>query len=185
MNELDLWDLQQQFEKGGILLCFNGPLSQSIIEELGSALRQYVGESAAGEGKVYDVFSVYIEQSQNIQNYAARKRAECAERTVIPYNSAILVIGRYDDQHYLVASGNMVDLSDVDPLTKRIDELNLLNHQQLKELYSMQRKRPRAAGSATAGLGLIDMARKSSRPMQYRIRKTGSETAYFCLTAII
>ena len=183
MNGLDLWDLRQKLDEANILICFNGPLSQSIIEQLGVAVKRYLEAETHNAGRLYDVFAVYIEQSQNIQNYTATKVASPAEAQ--RYDNATIAIGRLDGDHYLVTSGNPVAKSDLPPLTALLDALAKLDAEGLKACYREQRRRPREDGSPSAGLGLIDMARKSSRPLEYRVRDIDADTAYFHLTAVI
>jgi len=191
MNGLDLWDLRQKLDEANILICFNGPLSQSIIEQLGVAVKRYLEAETHNAGRLYDVFAVYIEQSQNIQNYTARKVTSQAASTTASlaemqrYDSATIAIGRLDGDHYLVTSGNPVAKSDLPPLTALLDALAKLDAEGLKACYREQRRRPREDGSPNAGLGLIDMARKSSRPLEYRVRDIDADTAYFHLTAVI
>jgi hypothetical protein len=191
MNGLDLWDLRQKLDEANILICFNGPLSQSIIEQLGVAVKRYLEAETHNAGRLYDVFAVYIEQSQNIQNYTASKAASQAATQAASladlqrYDSATIAIGRLDDDHYLVTSGNPVAKIDLPPLTALLDALAKLDADGLKACYREQRRRPREDGSPSAGLGLIDMARKSSRPLEYRVRDIDADTAYFHLTAVI
>ena len=42
MISIDLFELQRHFNAQRIMLCFNGPLSASLIEEIGKALRNYL-----------------------------------------------------------------------------------------------------------------------------------------------
>jgi hypothetical protein len=167
MSSLNLWELRQQLDAAKILICFNGPLSQSIIEQLGLAVKRYLEAETLDKGRLYDVFAVYIEQSQNIQNYNARKAAEG-----VP-------------DHYLVTSGNPVARADLPALTQMLDALAKLDADQLKARFREQRRKPRSAGTSNAGLGLIDMARKSSQPLEYQVRNMDEHTAYFHLIAVI
>lgn len=185
MNSLNLWELRQQLDEANILICFNGPLSQSIIEQLGLAVKRYLAAETLDEGRLYDVFAVYIEQSQNIQNYTARKAAEVGASGSVRYDAATIAIGRLDADHYLVTSGNPVARADLPALTRMLDELATLDAEALKARFREQRRKPRGDGVANAGLGLIDMARKSSRPLEYQVRDMDEHTAYFHLIAVI
>jgi len=42
MKKLDLLSLRQEFTHKNILLCFNGPISSNLIQELGEALKNYL-----------------------------------------------------------------------------------------------------------------------------------------------
>ena len=185
MNGLDLWDLRRKLDEANILICFNGPLSQSIIEQLGVAVKRYLEAETHNVGRLYDVFAVYIEQSQNIQNYSLSKAAQCSPNEALRYDSATIAIGRVDGERYLVTSGNPVARADLPGLTQLLDELAGLDAEGLKARFREQRRKPRSEGSANAGLGLIDMARKSSRPLEYQVRDMDEHTAYFHLIAVI
>ncbi len=42
METLDLLAMRESYTRQRILLCFNGPISRSLIEEIGHALRNYL-----------------------------------------------------------------------------------------------------------------------------------------------
>ena len=47
MERLDLFDMRGVFTRQEIMICFNGPFSRSIIEELGNAVKRYLEEARA------------------------------------------------------------------------------------------------------------------------------------------
>ena len=67
---MDLLTLRDQFDKQRVLLSFNGPISHSLIEEIGKAIRNYLNSESAAPSAAMDVFSTYIEMTQNISHYA-------------------------------------------------------------------------------------------------------------------
>jgi hypothetical protein len=186
MNGIDLWDLRLRFEQSNILICFNGPLSQSIIEQLGIAIKRYLQEDhdnqQLSDEKLYDVFAVYIELTQNIRNYSQAS----AQRGAAPnrFDSATVAIGKLGS-HYLVTAGNPIDQADLPALTSQIDALSQLDREQLKEHYKERRRRARVLDQPSAGLGLIDMARKAACPLEYKVREIDERTAFFHLVAVI
>lgn len=181
MQKISLLSLHQQFEEANIQICFNGPLSHSIIEELGLAVRRYLENETSGSDKMMDVFAVYIEQTQNVRNYAQSK---IAQLTSSIYNTITLMIGR-EESHYVVMSGNVVHQDDVAALIRKIDQLRELDAAGLKALYKEQRRKPVIEGASGAGLGLIDMARKTSQPLAYEVQKIDNNTAFFTLKAVV
>ena len=180
MDTLDLFDLRRAFNDRDVMICFNGPFSRSIIEELGNAVKRYLETEDVAKSAMMDVFSVYIEQTQNIRNYSGRTRTAEGERPAS--ESAIVVIAREGDR-YVVSSGNMVERADAAALVERLDRLRGLDPAGLKALYKEQLHKPREA--AHAGLGLIDMARKACRPLAYSIRPIDDRHSFFSLHAAI
>lgn len=182
MQKIDLWTLRQQFEDANIQICFNGPLSHSIIEELGLAVKRYLENETPGSDRMMDVFSVYIEQTQNVRNYARQKVDAGGDAT--RFNAITLLIGR-DGDRYLVSSGNLVDTVDIPALTGKIDYLRTLDAAGLKAYYKEERRKPRKEDSLGAGLGLIDMARKTSQPLEYQLQPVDEQKVFFNLKAVV
>jgi hypothetical protein len=61
----------------------------------------------------------------------------------------------------------MVEIADAQLLASRIEPLNRMNKDELKAAYKEQLKKARGSDCPSAGLGLIDMARKASAPIEY------------------
>ncbi|WZB69245.1 SiaB family protein kinase [Achromobacter xylosoxidans] len=126
-----------------------------------------------------DVFSVYIEMIQNIRQYAAQNGDTDACATVVIYCR--------DESRYVVSAGNLVRIEDGNALVARVQELAALDKAELKAAYKAQLHKPRAQGVASgAGLGLIDIARRSGAPMEASLTPAAGEgTAFFSLSAVI
>ena len=99
MQASHLFDIRETFNRQQILICFNGPFSRSIIEELGNAVRSYMESQSIAKTAILDVFSVFVEQTQNVRNYLADKAAEGNGASEL--DSGTVVIARQDD-HYVV-----------------------------------------------------------------------------------
>lgn len=160
MDHLGLYHLRETYNRDNILLCFNGPFSQGLIEEIGNALKRYMESEAASSSSSRDVFAIYIEIAQNIQHYCASRSYSESEA------SATVVIARDKEGHFIISAGNVVEPADAQQLEMRINELAQLDKPQLKAAYKEQLRRPREENNTPgAGLGLIDMARKASAPV--------------------
>ena len=182
MNSItnSLSSLREFFSGQRILICFNGPISRTLIGEIGIALKDHIESTQPHESAAMDVFSVYIEMSQNIRHYAARMNYTDIEA------AATVVIAETDYGHYSVAAGNLVEREDGERLLKKIEELAALDKADLKALYKKQLRLPREEGQVTgAGLGLIEMARKASEPLQATLDQSSEGKVFFSLRAVI
>lgn len=161
MEATDFFSLRSLFNRSHILLCFNGPISRSLIEEIGNALKNYLQADNALPSAAMDVFGIYVEMTQNIRHYAhAHGYDELG-------SSATVVVARDDDGRYLVQAGNLVESEDGEALLRRVGELAEMDAAALKACYKAQLRQPRVEGTSSgAGLGLIDMARKSAEPLR-------------------
>lgn len=177
---MDLLSMRESYERDRIMLCFNGPISRSLIEEIGKALRNYLDTQQATPSSAMDVFAVYIEMTQNIRHYARRQGYDDRQA------SATVAVAQDAEGHYLVSAGNLVEEADGERLVRTIESLAALDRAELKAAYKRQLRRPRdAEGDGGAGLGLLDMARKSSRPLKASLQPLPSRQGFFSLTATI
>lgn len=180
MELLDLFTLQQTYNQQRIMLCFNGPLTQSLIEEIGNALRNYMQCENATPSSAMDVFAAYIEMTQNIRHYAASKGWGEHEAT------ATIVIARDAAGRYVVSAGNIVEVTDGQELVARVNTLAAVDKDQLKAVYREQLRKPRAEGTVSgAGLGLIAIARKASEPLACSLRTLDNGRAFLSLRVVM
>ncbi|OWW21081.1 biofilm regulation protein kinase SiaB [Noviherbaspirillum denitrificans] len=182
MGQIDLFSLQQTYNQQRILLCFNGPLTQSLIEEIGHALRNYMEREHATPSSAMDVFGAYIELTQNIRHYAARKGWDASAAAA----AATVVIARDTEGRYVVSAGNILEAADGPALETRVNALAAMDKVQLKAQYKEQLRKPREEGATTgAGLGLIDLARKAAEPLSCSLRTLDDGRAFFSLRVVM
>ncbi|THB62490.1 MAG: hypothetical protein D6B26_07990 [Spirochaetaceae bacterium] len=179
MMETQLPQLNQILGENLILFCFSGPFHQELIEELGRAIKSYVKHSQSDpdvqNSTFRNVFAVFIEQSQNIKRYLDSLNDSSAER------SGIVVIGK-DDSGFFVDSGNRVKQEHVPALRARLEKVTGLGKDDLKQLYKETIRSHRDEDKASAGLGLIDMARKASQPLKWSFTPTSDGFEFFSLS---
>jgi hypothetical protein len=177
---MDLLSMRESYQRDRIMLCFNGPISRSLIEEIGKALRNYLDTQQATPSAAMDVFAVYIEMTQNIRHYARRQGYDEQQA------SATVAVARDDEGRYLVSAGNLVESVDGERLVATVEALAPLDKAELKAAYKQQLRRPRDAnGESGAGLGLLDMARKASRPLQASLQTLPDGRSFLSLTATL
>lgn len=180
MEAIDIFGLREHFNSRRILLCFNGPISRSLIEEIGNALKNYLQADNAQPSAVMDVFGVYVEMTQNIRHYAMEKGYDEVD------SSATVIVARNENGRYLVQAWNLVERQDGEALLAKVEALAKLDKTELKAAHKTQLRLPRQEGAASgAGLGLIDMARKSAEPLGGSLAPVGATRSFFSLRAII
>lgn len=178
MHETDVFSLRDEFEQRSIRLCFNGPISRSLVEEIGNALKRYLATEDAPPGAIMDVFGVYVEMTQNIRHYASRQGYSDEE-------SSTTVIVAHEDSGYLVEACNLVEEADAVALLEQVQHLAALDRAQLKAAYKKQLRAPRNDNGQGAGLGLIDIARRSARPLHASLQPSPDGRQLFSLRAVI
>jgi hypothetical protein len=176
---MDLYDLRNEFDKSGIMMCFNGPFSHSIIEETGKAMRNHLAAENIAQVAVLDVFAVYIELAQNVRNYLTVREINPSEAM-----SSIIAIAKKGTR-YAVSSGNMVLHSDGEALQARVTEVNGMSPEERKQRYRELLRRETTPGSLGAGLGFLEMAKRTSEKIDCSVRVVDTTYGFFTLTVLI
>lgn len=178
-----LLELQTLLRENSLLITFSGKFTQSIIEELGEAVKRYLEMEERQQNAIFNLFSIFIEQTQNIKNYCSSKEtAEYGERIS---DSCIVTIGKTETGNY-VCSGNQVKNNDIQKLITVLEEINQLDKVELKKMYKIKRKQEVTSMEGPgAGLGLIDIARKVKQPLEYSITEIDAEFSFFTLKATV
>lgn len=176
---MDLYDLRNNFDKLGIMMCFNGPFSHCIIEEIGKAVRNHLAAENIAQAAVLDVFAVYIELAQNVRNYLALHETTLSDAT-----SSIITIAKRESV-YAVSSGNIVLKPDGEAICLRINEVNAMTPEERKRQYRELLRRDVEPGALGAGLGFLEIARHTSQKMTCSIRAVDNSYGFITQTAFI
>jgi hypothetical protein len=175
-----IYELQKKLKETSIEFIFSGTFSQGLIEELGSALRQRLSEQQVTKSKISSVFFTFVEQTQNIKQYEMSK--EDTEDFFCVAGSGIIAICK-TETGYVVNSGNRILNKDIPALKKNLDMILSMDSSQLTAHFreiSMQ-----DTGNRRAGLGLIQIARKSSDKIEYNFEEVDDSCSYYTLTVIV
>lgn len=182
MDFPNVYSLRETFNQQRILLCFNGPFSAGLIEEIGKALRNHMQALQDSPSSVSDVFVVYVEMTQNIRHYTVQHNLS------EPDAISTIVISRDDAGHYTVSAGNVVMTEHGTALAAKVAELAVMDKVALKAAFKAQLRVPREEASQTeggAGLGLIDMARKAAKPLECSLQRIDDKRSFFSLRVVL
>lgn len=145
---------------------FNSGLTDKILS-LAETNMNLTGESSKTQKKVYFVM---IETLQNITRHQDETQSE--------ENHAFFVVLNKQGE-YSLTSGNIIDDSKIESLKTSLEKINSLNADELKEYYKYVLENTGMSEKGGAGLGLIDMARKSGNKLLYHFRKLKDNASFF------
>ena len=179
----NLYKFKQELNQRGIFFCFSGPLSQDLLVEIGDTLRNKMAQEEASSSTILKVFSMFVEQAQNIIHYSAERiPLDTPDQTTL--SSGIIVVG-YEDQRYYVLCGNLIDNEAVSTLREQLTKLQQMNKDELKRYYKEQRKQEAHESSKGAGLGFIELARQSITPVEFNFQQVDNNYSFFSLKTAI
>ncbi len=176
-------ELKHNFDSNGILLAFSGAISQPVLSGFAKGMEIKLANLGVETRVVRTIFEVLIEMMQNVLNYSYDSR-DIGQNMF--ESSGIVVVGLNQEiNKYFIMSGNRIAKGKKTNLTAKINNLNTLDAEALKDLYRERRRGRQDVHSRGAGLGLIDLARKSSEKLEYKFVELDHESMFFSLKVII
>ncbi|MBF0565834.1 MAG: hypothetical protein HQK89_11370 [Nitrospirae bacterium] len=180
---IKLLDLKNYLDGKGVFLYFNGRISHDLLIQLGDTLKQELKREEVESNTIVKVFSMFIEQMQNVVRYSAP-----GETNVPPapahFQVGVVSVG-YDGNYYFVASGNRVPATDVNRIREKLEKIRSMDKDQLKVYYKEMRKKDIPEDSVGAGLGFIEMARKADKPLEFEFSELNDRESFFSLITLI
>ncbi len=167
-------------EKENILLSFKGmvtgDLLTSVLQIMESKMT-YLQETPRMKKKV---FNVLVECLQNLYHHIEEEK----QNRNLEAKSALFVIVK-EDQNFFIRTGNFIDLKSANELKGRLDIINAMNKEELKLHYQEALSSGTLSDKGTAGLGMIDIARKSGNKLEYEFLPINDDFQFFCLNVKI
>lgn len=164
-------------------MSFSGDVSEKVLFSLGEVLKFRMTQGDTDASVAKRVFSVFVEQAQNIIRYSAdRVAGGAADGTGV--SAGMIVVG-VEDGRFFVACGNEVPQAQVEPLRGRLSRIAGMNQDELKAYYREKIRQPTEEGSLGGSVGLIEIARRSSAPVEFDFQDVAPDRSFFCLKAYI
>jgi hypothetical protein len=168
----------------GVILSFGGDISENVLFSLGEVLKLRMSQGETDASVAKRVFAVFVEQAQNVIRYSADKVVKPGGPQTGLISHGVIVVGMEGGRFYVVC-GNELPVTDVSPLRARLDHIASLSSDELKAFYREKLRQPPDEGSLGGSIGLIEIARRSSAPVEYDFQELGSGRSFFCLKAYI
>ena len=179
----DHFRMKTESARKGIIFSFNGYISESILFALGDALRKKMSADETNITTIKRVFSVFVEQAQNIIRYSTETLGE-GEREGPQFRSGLITVGT-EEGRFFVVCGNVMRREDAEPLQARLEILRDLDPAGIKAYYRERIMDPAVPGSKGANLGLIEIARRASEPIQFDFLAIDDQTTFYCMKVFI
>lgn len=183
MSLNNVYNLYRTMEEENVILSFKGIVTADLLSSLLNIMEAKM-ESMHEEPRVRKkVFNVLVECLQNLYHHVDEGPVPITKEH-LERKSAMVLIGK-EKGHFIIRTGNYIDSDKVDILKERLNKINSLDKDDLKIYYQDSLNSSVVSSKGTAGLGMIDIARKSGNKLEYEFLKINEETSFFCLNVKI
>lgn len=177
----DVYDFYRKMEDEKIILSFKGEFSAELLTSILHILEKKMEELEIDGKKRKRVFNVLVECFQNLYHHIE----SLEEGDEIIWEKSALVMVKHDGHKFVVRTGNYVKNDGIVELKRKLAMVNALDTDELRLLYQQKLKNDSRSEKGTAGLGLIDIARKSKNKLGYEFLEIDEHSSFFCLNVVI
>ena len=182
MAELELLEYYKKMCERNIVLDFQGAISQDLVVGMAELLKNKSSQDFGRSIMVKKLFSIFIEMAQNIAIYSA-ERVHLDDRHG-DVGAGIIVVTE-ENKNYTITSGNLVKKEAISKIIEHCQKINGMEKEELRKFYKAQIKSSRERGKKGAGVGLIDIARKSGNAIRYGVIQVDDINSFLVLSVKI
>jgi hypothetical protein len=175
-----VYEFYKSMKAHEITLVYEGEITHQITKAFTSLTESNMAKEDEPATVQRKVFHVMVECLQNISKHAD----DFTSSDFLFSGRGIFLVSKGDNE-YSVTTGNAVDNDRIEELTEMLESINKMNKEELKDLYKKQMKEGRLSDKGGAGLGFIDIKRKTGRDLEYHFLPISDDTSFFLLTSTI
>ena len=175
-----VYDFYKSMKAHEITLVYEGEITHQITKAFTSLTESNMAKEEESNSVQKKVFHVMVECLQNISKHADSFGSD----DFLFAGRGIFMVSK-GEVEYHVTTGNVIENTKIIELTKILDYINTLDKEGLKELYKTQMREGRLSEKGGAGLGFIDIARKTGRKLDYHFLPISEDSHFFILTSTI
>jgi len=164
MNELDVefvgsvLSLYDSLESHGIVLVYVGKFNHKITKMFTALTEDESDENQDSKTLKRRLYHSVVEILQNMTKHSTELFTE------VKFGKGLFMLGKKKDSYYIITA-NKISKSQIPTLQSAVDEVNNATPEELKEKYKKQLKDGCISTRGGAGLGLIDIARKTENKL--------------------
>jgi len=123
------------------------------------------------------LFNILIEITQNLYNYFDSRNVE-------GYKDIFIFVKERGDG-YVIITGNFLLREEISSIKARIDMVNAMSETQIKELYRGILNFGGVSEGGGAGLGFVDLVRRSGKKLKYKFEDIDEKFSFFTLEVLV
>jgi len=158
-----------------IMLVYEGEITQTITKAFTAMTEKGFEESGTDSTKTQKrVYHVMVECLQNICKHADDEDSGEPDSS----GRGLFMVSHTKDK-YLVTTGNVVANDKVPIIKSLIERFNSLTPEEIKSEYKRMIKESRLSEKAGAGLGFIDIVKKTGNKIEFHFEELNDKTSFF------
>jgi hypothetical protein len=149
-----------------------GKFDNSVLGFATEILKGHLSQTVESEGKKNKLSFLMIESFQNILRYGLAGRA--ADIT----SGEVFIVRKHQGSYY-ITTGNYVENVNIATMREKLERVNSLSPEDLKKLFMMTLQNKKISKQGGAGLGFMEMVRKTKEKLDFDFVELDAERSFF------
>ena len=175
-----VYDFYRSMKAHEITLVYEGEITHQITKAFTSLTESNMAKQEESNTVQKKVFHDMVECLQNISKHADTFGSD----DYLFAGRGIFMVSK-GKQDYHVTTGNVIEKRKIEELTEMLEQINSLDKEGLKQLYKKQMREGRLSDKGGAGLGFIDIVRKTGNKLEYHFLPIDETNSFFLLSSSI
>jgi hypothetical protein len=167
--------IRDKMMKERLMFVYRGVVTNENSASLLMLLEKEMENSEFGFVGRKRLFMFVLESLQNVSRHSDRNQ----------YSEMSLVVYSKTDTGYTVTTGNVIETDKINDLKAKLDEINKLDSGEIRSVYRNMLSNAEFSSKGGAGLGLIEMAKKTGNKLDYDFIKLDEKFSYFILSKTV
>ncbi len=168
--------------EGDVLLAYKGSITTELITNVLEVIESKLDDINTASAVKKKVYNVLVESLQNLFHHIDDLPVKIKDEFDARFG--VLVISKEPD-FYRISTGNFIRENKVQQLKEKIDKINTLSREELKDMYKFVLNHQKLSSKGGGGLGLIDIAKKTGNKMKYSFNQYNNEFYFFNLNVFV
>lgn len=164
-----------------VIIAFDGDITHQVMKAFASLVEEKLEKEKEDESIRRKVYHILVECLQNINRHAEDLYLD--ENDKYPGRGALLV--SKSNSHYRLITANIIKNSGVSDLKSFLNTINHMSAEELNSLYKKQLMEGEITAKGGAGLGFIDIRRKTGNEMEYNFLENDEDTSFFLINITV
>lgn len=178
----NIYDIFEKLDERNVLLSFKGMITPDLLTTILQIIESKMNSYEERPKVKKKVFNVLVECLQNLYHHIDKDII--VNETTKRERAALVMIARNEHDHQIM-TGNYMETKDVADLKEKLDFVNGMDRDELKAYYKEVLNNGARSSKGTAGLGMVDIARKSGQKLGYHFLEISPQLSFFSLTVTV
>ncbi len=176
---MDLLKKYKSIYDTNIILMYKGEITFDLVTSIIETLEERIDEMESDRIIKKKFYGAATECIQNLYHHMDEVSDDTEISTYDSKAGLLMVTAR--NKFFNIMTGNFIPNGKISGIKAKIDNINSMDKTELKKLYKEILYNEEFSDKGTAGLGFVEIARKTGQKLSYEFHEINGEYSYFTL----